>query len=87
MLQHLGHHAVLVRFHRNDVPSELGGCGEQAGVAHGCWRRRQIDPGCRFQLTQLKISGTVAARGFAGYGRGLPKIGSLGQKIVGANNM
>ena len=52
-----------------------------------CWRRRQIDPGCRFQLTQLKTSGTVVARGFSGYGRGSPKIGSLGQKFVGANTV
>jgi hypothetical protein len=54
-------------------------------VAPGCWRRRQIDPSCRSQLTQLKTYGTVAARGFAGYRRGLPKIGRLGQKIVGAH--
>lgn len=58
--------------------------GAQIGVV--CWRQRQIDPGCRFQLTQLKTSGTVVAYGFAGYGRGSPKIGNLSKKFVGANS-
>jgi hypothetical protein len=43
--------------------------------------------GCRFQLPHLKTSGTVAARGLSVYRRGLPNVGSLGQKIVGANTV
>jgi hypothetical protein len=31
-LKHLRHHPVLVHFHRNDVPAELGRCGTQAGI-------------------------------------------------------
>ncbi len=30
-----------------------------------CWRRRQIDPGCRYSVTQREVSGIVAGRGMA----------------------
>lgn len=45
----------------------------------------QTDPGGRFQLTQPKTFETAAARRFAWRARGLLKIGSLGQKFIGAN--
>ena len=51
-----------------------------------CCRRHQIDPPAGILLTQSKPSRTVAYTGGAPIWGGSVKIGSLGQKRVGANS-
>lgn len=50
-----------------------------------CWRRRQIDPGCRFPLTQIETCEIVTASGFAGLRSRSVDVGWLGQKLIGTN--
>ena len=53
----------------------------------GCCRRRQIDPCAGILLTQPKTLRNVAYNGVALISGGSVKIGSLGQKRVGANSV
>lgn len=50
-----------------------------------CWRRRQIDPGCRYSVTQREVSGIVAGRGMAACHGGSVQSWYVGQNCVGAN--
>ncbi len=64
------------------------GLSDKAGeleVALACCRRCQIDPSAGIPLTQPKTSRTVADTWVAPIYGGSVKIGSLGQKLIGAN--
>ena len=50
-----------------------------------CWRRREIDPGCRNPLTHLQGPKYIAKYGVSDLGDGAVKISTLGQFRVGAN--
>lgn len=46
--------------------------------SHACWRRLQIDPGCRYRLTQLIGRENRSAQPFHLLELGAAEVGSLG---------
>jgi hypothetical protein len=57
------------------------------GMKEVCRCRRQIDPACRFPVTQRDDPGIVAGRGMAAADGGSRKCRHLGQIRVGANTL